>query len=73
MENNPILTVCYLRRLITVATFAFLFGLFFHFFLLNSAALAASPLSETDDSDTWPYQEMAEEGITVPASHWHIY
>ena len=69
MENNPILTVCYLRRLITVATFAFLFGLFFLFFLLNSAALAAPPLSESDDSATKTFPELAEEGITAPARH----
>ena len=73
MENNPILSVCHLRRLIAGATFAFLLGLLFLFFLLNPAALAASPPSETDESDTWAYRKVAEEGITVPVSHWHIF
>jgi phosphate-selective porin OprO/OprP len=48
-------------------------GLFFLFFLINTVALAASSPSETDDSDTWPYWEVAEEGITAPVSHWHIF
>ena len=73
MENNPILPVCCLRWFIAGATFAFLLGLFFTFFSLTPAALAASPPSGTDDSDRWPYRDMAEEGITVPVSHWHIF
>ncbi|MEN8779664.1 MAG: porin [Desulfobacterales bacterium] len=55
------------------ATFAFLIKLFFLFCLLKPAPLAASPPSGTDDSGTWPYRKVAEEGITTPTGLWHIY
>ena len=62
-----------IKRLISGATCTFLFGLFFIFCLLNPVALAASSPYQSDDSDTGPIRELAQEGITTPASHWHIY
>jgi phosphate-selective porin OprO/OprP len=73
MKNNQMAPICWLERLFGSATCALILGLFLLCCLLKPVALAASSPSQTDDSDAKPIRDLAKEGITTPASHWHIY